>query len=252
MKISAVIIDDELNARKALLNLIEMYCPAVNVVGEAIDVAGGLHAITALNPQLVFLDIKMPDGTGFDLLKRIDNSQFKVIFVTAYDQFAIHAIKMSAVDYLLKPINPKELQEAVRKVLDLSKLDDNLKMKLSVLEENLKVSHTQIRKIILNTSSSLHVVSIGNIIRCEADENYTRVVITDDQAIMVSKTLKEFDDLLSPFGFCRVHQSHLVNLQMIISYEKGSGGMILMKNKDKIPVSGRRKDFFIQALELFN
>jgi two-component system, LytTR family, response regulator len=252
MKISAVIIDDELNARKALLNLIELYCPEVNVVGEAIDVAGGLHAISTLNPQLVFLDIKMPDGTGFDLLKRIDHSQFKVVFVTAYDQFAIHAIKMSAVDYLLKPINPKELQESVKKVLEMSMLDDNMKVKLAVLEENLLLSQHQNRKIILNTSSNLHVVSINNIIRCEADENYTRVVTTDEQSIMVSKTLKEFDDLLSPFGFCRVHQSHLVNLQMIISYEKGNSGMILMKNKDKIPVSGRRKEFFIRALELFN
>jgi len=248
MKIKTVIIDDELNARKALLNMLDFYCPEIEVVGESIDVAGGVHLIESVQPKLVFLDIKMPDGTGFDLLRKLPKVDFRVIFVTAYDQFALSAIKMSAVDYLLKPLNPHELKAAVNKAVALMDKDIKLADHFNVLEENL-ADAPQMKKIILNTSNSMHVVRIENIIRCEADENYTKILTSDQQSILVSKTLKEFDELLSPYGFCRIHQSHLINLNQVITYEKGMGGMVLLKNKERIPVSGRRKDFFIKALE---
>jgi len=250
MKLKALIVDDEVNARQALFNLLKMYCPDIEVVGEAGGVKEGYAQVAALKPELVFLDIRLNDGTGFDMLRKTTGNDYRVIFVTAYDQYALNAIRMSAVDYLLKPINPTELVQAVEKAVDLIHHDDAFKTKIQVLEDHLSPVSGQAKRIILNTANSIHVVDINNIIRCESDENYTYIITTDDQSILVSKTLKEFDELLTPSGFCRVHQSHLVNMYQISSYEKGPGGMIIMKNKDKVPVSGRRKDYFLKSLDL--
>lgn len=250
MKLKALIVDDEVNARQALFNLLKMYCPDVEVVDEAGGVKDGCVKISALNPDLVFLDIRLNDGTGFDLLRKTTANSYRVIFVTAYDQYALHAIRMSAVDYLLKPINPTELIHAVEKAIDLIHHDESFRTKIQVLEDHLSPVSGQAKRIILNTASSIHVVDVNDIIRCESDENYTYIITSDDQSILVSRTLKEFDELLTPSGFCRVHQSHLVNMYQISSYEKGPGGMIIMKNRDKVPVSGRRKDYFLKSLEL--
>jgi two-component system LytT family response regulator len=250
MKFRALIVDDEVNARQALNNLLKMYCQDIEVVAEAHGVKDGCTKLIELKPDLVFLDIRLSDGTGFDLLKKTTGQNFRVIFVTAYDQYALNAIRLSAVDYLLKPINPTELVQAVVKAINLLEHDDAFKTKIKVLEDHIAPSGGQIKRIILNTSNSMHVVDINNIIRCESDENYTYFITNDDQSILVSKTLKEFDELLTPNGFCRVHQSHLVNMYQVSSYEKGPGGMIIMKNKDKVPVSGRRKDYFLKSLEL--
>lgn len=250
MKLRALIVDDEVNARQALNNLLKMYCQDIEVVAEAHGVKDGCAKVFELKPELVFLDIRLYDGTGFDLLRKTLGQNYRVIFVTAYDQYALNAIRMSAVDYLLKPINPAELVNAVGKAINLIEHDEAFKTKIQVLEDHITPSSGQVKRIILNTSNSMHVVDIANIIRCESDENYTYIITNDEQSILVSKTLKDFDDLLTPSGFCRVHQSHLVNMYQISSYEKGPGGMIIMKNKDKVPVSGRRKDYFLKSLEL--
>ncbi len=247
MKVKAVIIEDEFNARQALQHMIAIYCPDIELIGEAEDVESGAALLTGTKPELVFLDIHMPDGTGFELLRRIKKPDFKIIFVTAYDQYALQAIKLSAVDYILKPVNPKELQAAVAKVGQMIEREGHEEKKLITAEENFN-RPDQSKKIILNTSTNLYVVRLENIVQLLADENYTKVYTTDGQMIMVSRTLKEFDDLLSPIGFCRTHNSHLINLEHVKHFEKGLGGGVIMSNDANVPVSSRRKDYFLQRL----
>jgi two-component system, LytTR family, response regulator len=220
MEITAVIIDDEVNARQALKNLLEFYCPEIRLIGEADGVHAGYTLIGKADPQLVFLDIRMPDGTGFDLLRRFKKIPFKLIFVTAYDQYALNAIKLSAVDYLLKPVNPKELKFALEKVFSQFEIDEQLGQRIETVEENIEQLPKN-RKIILNTSSNMYVLRLDNIVRFESDENYTKVHLSDKQVIMVTRTLKDFDEMLNDSGFCRVHNSHIVNLNYVASLEKG-------------------------------
>lgn len=251
MEITAVIIDDEVNARQALKNLLEFYCPKVNLIGEADGVNSGFTLIGQTNPQLVFLDIRMPDGTGFDLLRRFKKIPFKLIFVTAYDQYALNAIKLSAVDYLLKPVNPKELNYALEKAYNQIETDEQLGQRIETVEENIEQLPKN-RKIILNTASNMHVLRLDNIVRFESDENYTRVHLSDKQVIMVTRTLKDFDEMLNDSGFCRVHNSHIVNLNYVASLEKGVVGQIVLLDGIKVPISSRRKEYFINRLHLIS
>ena len=248
MKIKAIIVDDEENARKALLNMLEFYCQDIEIAGIAENITAAFDLIQKTTPELVFLDIQMPDGNGFELLKKFKKIPFKVIFVTAFDQFALRAIKLSAVDYLLKPVSPRDLIKSTNKVMDELAKEERLAQKLEALEENMDTSQ-QAKKIILNTSTNMHVLKLEDIIRCEADENYTRVMTNDGKVVMVAKTIKEFDEMLTPYGFCRIHQSHLINLNHVITYEKGSSGMVVLSSNEKVPVSGRRKEFFLSALQ---
>ncbi len=251
MEISAVVIDDELNARQALKNLLEFYCPEIRLIGEADGVNSGFALISQSNPQLVFLDIRMPDGTGFDLLRRFKKIPFKLIFVTAYDQYALNAIKLSAVDYLLKPVNPKELKYALEKAFSQIETDEQLGQRVEAVEENMKQLPKN-KKIILNTASNMYVLRLDNIVRFESDENYTRVHLSDKQVIMVTRTLKDFDEMLNDSGFCRVHNSHIVNLSYVASLEKGVVGQIVLLDGVKVPISSRRKEYFINRLHLIS
>ncbi|MDA3943385.1 MAG: LytTR family DNA-binding domain-containing protein [Bacteroidetes bacterium] len=248
MKIKAILVDDEENARKALSNMLEYYCKEVEVIGQAANISAAHALIIDLEPDVVFLDIQMPGGSGFELLKKFRTIPFKVIFVTAFDQFALKAIKLSAIDYLLKPVSPRDLIKAVEKLGQRMEVEEHFDQQLETLEANMQPDK-QHKKIILNTSNNMYVLRIEDVIRCEADENYTRVINLDGKSIMVAKTLKDFDELLSAFGFCRIHQSHLINLNHVLTYEKGSGGMVLLSNKERIPVSSRRKEFFLSALQ---
>ncbi|MDZ7741752.1 MAG: LytTR family DNA-binding domain-containing protein [Bacteroidota bacterium] len=244
-----LIIDDEAKPRKALTNLIDYYCRDVIIVGEAFDVASGREAIAKFEPDLVLLDVEMPDGTGFDLLKSLDDIDFKLIFITAHEQYALKAIKFSALDYLLKPVNPDELIEAIRKA-ERSKKEE-LSVKLNTFNENYNRREQAPGKIVLNTSNNIYVIDIADIIRCESDQNYTRIFVEGRDMIIVSRTLKEFDEILSEQGFFRVHQSHLINLACIDHYEKGLGGTLVMKNKLRIPVSSRRKERFLRLFDSY-
>lgn len=247
MKIKALIVDDEESSRKALLNMLEYYCKDIEVVGQAANIFEAQALIKDVEPGVVFLDIQMPGGNGFELLKKYRQIPFKVIFVTAYDQFALRALKLSAIDYLLKPLSPRDLIKAIEKLGQQLEVEERFDQQLSTLEDNMKAERQQ-KKIILNTSGSMYVVRVEDVIRCEADENYTRIIDLKGKAILIAKTLKEFDEMLSPLGFCRIHQSHLINLDHVITYEKGTGGMVMLSNKERIPVSGRRKDFFLNSL----
>lgn len=250
MAIKTIIVEDEVNARKALVNMLEFYEKDVEVIGQAINVEEGIELIKNKQPDLVLLDVRLPDGTGFDLIAKLKKYDFKLVFVTAYNEYALKAIKLSALDYLLKPVKPNELNRALDKVRAAIENEEQLKVKYETAIENFSKPAPK-RKIILNTVDSMYVLEVSGIIRCEASENYTSVYAKGKDRIMLAKTLKDFEEMLVPFGFFRVHQSHLVNLQYVDTYEKRGSGRVLLKNGEKIPVSTRRKEGFLRALEAF-
>jgi two-component system LytT family response regulator len=244
--ISTLIIDDEPHIRETLNHLLHKYCPKVKVIAEADSVASGVRAIREKVPELVLLDIKMNDGTGFDLLNHFENIDFKIIFITAYEEYAIRAFGYSAIDYILKPVNPEKLAEAVGRAEQM--VQHSFNTQLNVLNENLKNPDKPDKTIVLKTQESIYIVDTGDIIHCESDGNYTTFKTMDDEKIVVSKILKEYDDLLSGSGFFRVHRSHLINLRHIKRFEKQDGGCVIMRNGNKIPVSTRGRE---RLLELF-
>jgi two-component system LytT family response regulator len=246
--IKAVIIDDEKKSRETLRGLIQTFCNDITILAEADGFINGIEIIKKHNPEVVFLDIQMPDGSGFRLLESIKNITFDVIFTTAYDQFAIKAIRYSALDYLLKPIVPEELQNAVEKVKQNRK-KGNLKSNIEVLLENVSSGSNDPKKIVLSTSEGMHIVKVCDIIRCESDDYYTKFFLVDGKKIMVSKTLKENEQLLSEHNFIRPHKSHLVNINYIKSYIKTDGGYLVLTNDFKVPVSRRKKE---KILEIIN
>ncbi|MCF8234423.1 MAG: LytTR family DNA-binding domain-containing protein [Bacteroidales bacterium] len=248
MAIKTIIVEDEVNARKALVNMLEFYEKDVEIIGQAKNLEEGIELIKNNQPDLVLLDVRLPDGTGFDLISKLKKYSFKLVFVTAYNEYALKAIKLSALDYLLKPVKPNELNRALDKVREAVENEEQLKVKYETAIENFSKPAPK-RKIILNTVDSMYVLEVSGIIRCEASENYTSVYAKDKGRIMLAKTLKDFEEMLVPFGFFRVHQSHLVNLQYVDTYEKRGSGRVLLKNGEKIPVSTRRKEGFLRALE---
>lgn len=245
--IEALIIDDEKRARETIKNLLKSYCPEVVVVGEGINVGSGIEKIHELQPDLVFLDIKMPDGSGFDLLSKIGEIDFKVIFITAYEEFAIKAFRFAALDYILKPVNPDELMEAVSKVAK-SFEKENFKTQFESFINQYQGKKEKQKKIVLKTSESIHLVEVDSIVHCESDKNYTVFYIYEKPEIIVSRTLKEYEELLSEYGFFRVHQSHLVNLSFIGHFDKRDGGFLVMKDGSKVPVSSRKREYLIEKL----
>jgi len=242
-----IIIDDEPHVRKTLSKMIEEECGNVKLLKSTNGVKSGLKAIDEQHPDLVLLDIKMNDGTGFDLLKKAEPINFKVIFITAFDQYAIQAIKFSAIDYLLKPIDPEDLKHAVTRAEQM--LQQDFSTQLKVLDENLKNQDVKEKKIILRTSDTVHLVKVSDISYCESDTSYTNFYLADGQNILVSKTLREFEDMLKEFGFFRAHKSFLVNLFAISKFEKADGGYLVMENNDRVPVASRKRD---QLLEMFD
>jgi len=248
MAIKTIIVEDEVNARKALVNMLEFYEKDVEIIGQAKNVQEGVELIKSTRPDLVLLDVRLPDGTGFDLISKLKKHNFKLVFVTAYNEYALKAIKLSALDYLLKPVKPNELNRALDKVREAIENEEQLRVKYETAIENFSRPATE-RKIILNTVESMYVLEVPKIIRCEASENYSSVYAKNKERILLAKTLKDFEEMLVPFGFFRVHQSHLINLQYVDRYEKKGSGRVLLKNGEKIPVSTRRKEGFIRALE---
>jgi len=247
MTIKTFIVEDEVNARKALMNMLSFYCEDIELAGFSDNIADSVAQIEKVKPHLLLLDVRLPDGTGFDLVKKLKYKDFKLVFVTAYDEYALRAIKLSAIDYLLKPVKPDELRTAINKVGLALETDERLSLQLDTAIENFNPAN-QNKKIILNTSDSVHIIEIASLIRCESSENYTMIYIEGKSRIVIAKTLKEFEEMLGVYGFFRVHQSHLVNLQYVNSYDKKGGGVIILKNDERIPLSTRRKEGFLKAL----
>jgi two-component system LytT family response regulator len=246
--IKAIIVDDEKRARETIGSLLKLYCKTVTVVAEAENIDLAEKAIETHSPDLVFLDIDMPGGNGFELLKKYKTLPFKLIFITAYNDFAVKAFRFSALDYILKPVNPDDLVAAVNKAETL--IDkENLNQKLQIFISNMENMSLDVKKIVLKTSDSIHIVNVNDIIRCEADRNYSSFFLAGGKTILVSTTLKDYDELLSSFRFLRVHQSHLVNLNHIERYEKKDGGCIIMKDGSVVPVSVRKKEELLSLLQ---
>lgn len=243
--LKAVIIDDIEQARRTLKKDFEVYAPEIEVIGEASGVIEGVKLLRNIQPDVVFLDIQMQDGSGFDLLDLIQEINFRIIFITASDAHAIKAFRYAAIDYLLKPVDPDELKLAIQQLKEKSS-SENEKYKL--LNESLKTDNKQSR-LALHTQEKIHVVNIADIIRCESNINYTEFHFTDDKKLMVTKTLKEFEDLLSEHGFFRVHQSHLINTAYLREFIKSDGGSIRMENGHIIPVSTRKKAQVLEMIE---
>lgn len=244
----AVIIDDIENIRKKNSALIKATCPTVTIIGEASGVASGVKLIKQLSPDLVFLDVEMPDGTGFDLLQKLKPISFKVIFITGYEDFAVKAFRFSAIDYLLKPLDPDDLAEAVKKA-ESSLSKEVFDMKLSNLFANLE-RPKNLQNLILKTADRIYSVNIQDIVNCESDKNYTTFYFINAPKLVVSTNLKEYESLLTPHNFFRTHQSHLINMAYFDHFIKTDGGnTIVMKNKITIPLSVRKKEEFMVLLE---
>lgn len=246
MRIRAIIIDDELRARTYLRGILEDQFKEVEIIGEADGVEAGYQLIESQSPDLIFLDVQMQDGTGFDLLTKIDRSLYNVIFVSAYDKFAITAIKFSAVDYLLKPVETSDLKDALNKITQTSSSDD-VQKKLDLLLSNIN----KVDKIALPSLNGIEFVKLEDIIRCESDNNYTVFYLRSKEKIVVSKTLKEYEDMLESKGFFRTHKSHIVNLAYLKKYIKGEGGIVVMEDGSEVAVSRRRKEEFMEVLSNF-
>lgn len=246
--IKAVIIDDESNNQELISNLLKHYASHVEVLAVADSVKSGYEAIREHRPNLVFLDIQMQDGTGFDLLKLFDKPGFKVLFITAHEEFAIEAFKYSALDYLLKPLSPGSLLAAVKKAEE-SLSHDELSLQLKTLLNNINEPSKKKRKIILKTLDRIYSVDVLDILRFESDGGYTKVYLTDGTRIMVSRILKEFDDLLADSGFVRIHHSHLININHVYFFEKSESHLV-MKDQSVVPVSNRKKDHVLELLNM--
>lgn len=245
----ALIVDDEGSNRENLQQLLQRYAPDVNVCALAEDVDQALKAITHQQPELVFLDIQLQGQSGFDLLKQVDEINFEIIFVTAYDQYGIQAVKFAALDYLLKPIDIDELTTAIskaRKAILLKQKNERLNYLLEYLKDD---NHVKAR-IALPMFGETRYVNINDIVRCEADNTYTRFLLTGGEQIIVSKTLKEYADMLANYGFLRTHQSHLVNMAYIKSWLREDGGSLLLTDHTKIPVSKLNREKVKEGLAI--
>jgi two-component system LytT family response regulator len=244
-----LIVDDEQSARENIKSIIELSGKEKAEVFEAASVKEGIKAIEEVRPNIVLLDINLPDGTGFDLLHQIRFTNFKLIFITAYEEFALKAFDFSAIDYIMKPVNPEKLVQAIQRAAEMVETE-NLNLKLKALFTNLNTQSNIHKKLVLKTSDNIFIVDTKDIIRCESEESYTKFFLTDNKHIFVSKNLIEFDNMLQDFGFFRTHRSHLINLSYIDHFSKKDGGYVVMKDSAEIPISRRKKEEFLKILDM--
>jgi two-component system LytT family response regulator len=244
--VKAVIIDDERYLREMLREMLMVSFAEIEIAGEADSVTDGVRLIDERRPDLVLLDIEIREGKGFDILEKVTYRDFRVIFVTAYDEFAVKAIKFSAIDYILKPVEEEELVAAVQRAL--------AEMERPFLQKQIEnffhnCNDQQNKKLVLRTSGDIHILNVREIIRCESDNSYTTFFLENGEEIVVSKSIKEYDELLRDHGFIRPHRSHLVNLDFIRRLDKSDGGFLILKDGKEIPVSTRRKQSLLQILD---
>lgn len=246
MNIRAIIVDDERDNRENLSEMIARHCTDVEIVAMCSTAGEGRDSIMATHPDLVFLDIEMPGENGFSILGNLPRNDFELIFVTAYNHYSLKAIKFSALDYILKPIDTNDLIAAVEKAKSrIQQKQENLLLRH--LLENARCSNAS-KTIALSLSDKVEFIEISSIIRCESESNYTTFFQKNGEKLIVSKTLKDYDELLSPYGFLRVHQSHLINLKEIKSYIKSDGGYIKMKDGSSVSISRQRRETVLQIL----
>ena len=244
--IHALIVDDERRAREVVREIIKLYCPEITSVSEAASVSAALEAIHSESPDLLFLDIQLNKETGFDVVRQLRGKKPGVIFVTAYEEYAVQAFKVSALDYLLKPIDPDEFSQAVKRALQ-QKGEDRLLERMEEVMKSLDSVSQAPKKITLKTTDSIHIISVSDIVFCEADRNYTVFHMITGEKIMVSKAIGEYEELLPQRAFLRVHQSFLVNTEHIRRFDRETG-MLIVANDKEVPVSTRKREQLIGYL----
>lgn len=243
--ITAVLIDDDKHLRKGLKALLERYTNEINIIGEAESVKTGIAILEKTQPQVIFLDIHLSDGTGFDILEKMANSKGKttshIVFITAHEQYAVKAFKFSALDFILKPVDPEELQNTIIKIKEVSGKTNSFEH-IDLLLENIRKKVDNFKRIALSTSDGIHLFEVSDIIRCEAKVNYTEFFIKNHKPVLISRTLKEYEEILTEHGFERIHQSHLINLSYLKSYIKTDGGYVIMADNSTIPIAQSKKE----------
>ena len=244
--IRTIIVDDEPYCCETLVTLLEQYCPEVEVAGIFYNGKAALEAIKKLSPELVFLDVEMPHMNGFEMLEQLPLINFELIFCTSYDQYALKAIRISALDYLLKPVDSDELQQAVQKVIRRSQKP--IAQQLEILMQKIHAPSTPVSKIALPTMEGLQMLQVNSILHCEADSNYTILHLKDKKRKVVSCTLKEMEELLEDHSFVRVHRGYLINLNEVEKYVKGEGGYLVMSDGTTVDVSRSRKEELLKRL----
>ncbi len=247
MKLKAIVVDDEQHSRETLKAMLDEFCPDIEVLQALSSIEEALVVIPKLDPDVVFLDIELQTGTGFDLLERLKTINFEVIFTTAFEQFAIRAVKFSSLDYLLKPIDLEELLMAVEKAKKI-KDKDVYNRQLETLIQNLKQQQSDLKKICLSTSEGYEFINVEDIIYCKAEGSYTHFQLKNKTRHLVSKHLKEYENLLSEYAFLRVHNTYLINLKEVKKYIKSDGGYILMNNDEAVAVSRTKKELFFEMM----
>jgi two-component system LytT family response regulator len=245
--IKAIIVDDEPYCCESLATLLQRYCPQVNLIDVCYNGATALKAINEEKPELLFLDIEMPQMNGFELLEKLKEISFQLIFTTSYDQYAIKAIRFSALDYLLKPVDREELQRAVQKAV--SRISTPNRDQIDILLQKLNEPAMTVNKIAIPTMEGLQMVPIDSIISCCADSNYTVFCVKNRQKIIVSRTLKEIEEMLEEYPFIRVHHSYLINLNEVEKYIRGDGGYLIMSDGSSVDVSRSRKELLMKKLQ---
>ena len=246
----ALIVDNESPIREGLRRMLGAYCPVITQVEEASGVTEARERIAKSSPDILFVDIEMDDGTGLELVRGLGEIKFQVVFITAFNQYAVDAFRLSAVDYLLKPVIPEDLVAAVAKAsrnLDLRSQATTLQ----VLMERMDASHTGDRRIALRDHNAVHLVRPQDLLYCEAEGVYTSFVMQGGKRMVISKSLKEYEELLGSMGFLRVHHSYVVNMGRVSAYRKGDGGSLLMEDGVEIPVSQRKRDAVMTYLKQF-
>ena len=245
-KIRVILIDDELNSLQNLQNKLEGFCPEVSIVAVSQNPEEGIMLIKQFQPDVVFLDIEMPRMSGFRMLEELGEYNFDIIFTTAYNHYSIDAIRISAFDYLIKPIGIEELQQAVER---LSKsLHKQTKEKIDILKKSLSDQRSQEDKIAISTSEGIDFIPIKNIMHIESKSNYSKIFMIENKSITVTKILKDFEEMLSPYNFYRIHNSHLINLNFIQKYIRSQGGHVMLQDGTLIDVSRRKKEEFLKMI----
>ena len=248
--LKTVIIDDDYVSRMILRDMLEKFLDNIEILGEAGTVADGVKLIENTDPELVLLDISMPDGTGFDLLDKLKSINFKLIFITAYSEYAVKAFKYSAFDYIIKPLNVEDLTQAIKRIPHIKQIDNKVRVK--TLKDNLLSNEeTTSKTVALPEINGFAIINAEDIVRCEGKRNYTRIIFKDSSEKIVSRTLLEFEHLLAPLGFVRIHRSHLVNFQNVVRYIKSAGGMVELKTGELLKVSPKHKENLLNKL-LYN
>lgn len=244
--IKAIIVDDELSSLQNLQQKLAEFCPSINVIATAQKPEEAVLLINHHKPDVIFLDIEMPKMSGFRMLEEFKEPVFEIIFTTAYNHYAVEAIRIAAFDYLLKPIAIKDLQQAVDRLNKI--LNPQTKERIDVLKSSMNDNKTQEDKIAISTTEGLEFIPIKNILHIESSSNYSKIFFHDNRTLMVTKLLKDFEDMLVPYHFYRVHNSHLINLNYIQKYLRGNGGRVIMQDGTEIEVARRKKEEFLKMI----